>query len=144
MAQLVELLVDVGVFLYIEVGSRDVGFRLVVVVVADEVLDGVLGEEFLELGRQLRRERLVVGDDDGGALDALYDVRHRERLAAAGDAHERLMRQAVRDAVDDSLHRLRLVAGGLKIGYYLELWHGTPLGFAYLPPIIASRRKRAG
>jgi hypothetical protein len=39
---------------------RDVGFGLIVIVVADEILDGVLGEEFLELLVKLGRESLVV------------------------------------------------------------------------------------
>ena len=40
-AELVELLVDGGFLLDVEVAGGDVGFGLVVVVVADEVLDGV-------------------------------------------------------------------------------------------------------
>jgi hypothetical protein len=41
---------------------------LVVVEVADEVLDLVLGEELAELGVELRGERLVVGKDRVGRL----------------------------------------------------------------------------
>jgi hypothetical protein len=52
-AQLVDLLVDVGVLGDVGVGARDVGLRLIVVVVADEVLDGVLGEELAELAVEL-------------------------------------------------------------------------------------------
>ena len=52
-AQLVELLVDVGLLLDVGVGARHVRLGLVVVVVADEVLDGVAGEKFLELRRKL-------------------------------------------------------------------------------------------
>ena len=59
-AQLVDLLVDVGVLFDVGVGAGDVGLRLVVVVVADEVLDGVLGEELLELAVELGGEGLVV------------------------------------------------------------------------------------
>ena len=84
--QLVQLLVDVGVLLDVGVGPGDVGLGLVVVVVADEVLDGVAGEELLELGGELRRKRLVVSDYDGGALQALDGAGHGEGLAAAGHA----------------------------------------------------------
>ena len=58
--QLVELVVDVGVLLDVGVGARDVGLRLVVVVVAHEVFDGVPGQEVLELRGKLSGERLVV------------------------------------------------------------------------------------
>ncbi len=48
-AQLVDLVVDVGVLGDVGVGARDVGLRLIVVVVRHEVLDGVLREELAEL-----------------------------------------------------------------------------------------------
>jgi hypothetical protein len=47
--QAVDVLVDLGVLLDKGVRARDVSLRLVVVVVADEVLDGVVGEELAEL-----------------------------------------------------------------------------------------------
>jgi hypothetical protein len=45
----VDLLVDLGFLLDEGVGARDVGLGLVVVVVGDEILHRVLGEEALEL-----------------------------------------------------------------------------------------------
>ena len=57
-------------FSMIGVGARDVGLGLVVVVVGDEVLDRVVGEEVLELAVELGGERLVGGEDEGGALGA--------------------------------------------------------------------------
>ena len=44
-AEFVELFVDGGFFFDVEVAGGNVGFGLVVVVVGDEVLDGVVGEE---------------------------------------------------------------------------------------------------
>ena len=82
-AQLVDLLVDVGVLGDVGVGARDVRLGLVVVVVGDEVLDRVLGEELLELGAELRGERPVGRQDQRRPLPALDDVRHGERLAAS-------------------------------------------------------------
>jgi hypothetical protein len=55
--QAVYVLVDLGVLLDERVGPRDVGLGLVVVVVGDEVLDGVVREELGELVRELRGER---------------------------------------------------------------------------------------
>ncbi len=63
-AQPVDLVVDRRVLLDVEVLGRDVRLGLVVVVVADEVLDGVVREELPELVAELRREGLVVGDDE--------------------------------------------------------------------------------
>ena len=66
----VDLLVDRGLFLDVGVGRGDVGLGLVVVVVADEVLDGVLGKEALELLVELRGERLVMRHHERGPVDA--------------------------------------------------------------------------
>ena len=69
-AQAVDLLVDRRVLLDVEVLGRDVGLGLVVVVVGDEVLDRVVGEERAELVAQLRGERLVVREHERRALHA--------------------------------------------------------------------------
>src|SRR3712207_9180259 len=66
-------LVDRRVLLDVEVLRRDVGLGLVVVVVGDEVLDGVGREVRPELVAQLRRQRLVVRDDQRRALELLED-----------------------------------------------------------------------
>ena len=115
-AQLVDLLVDVRVLGDVGVGARDVRLGLVVVVVGDEVLDGVLGEELLELGAELRGERLVRREDERRALLALDDVRHRERLAGAGDAEQRLVLLLLLEAFDELVDGVRLVAGHLVVG----------------------------
>ena len=88
MPEAIDLVVDRRVLLDVEVLRRDVGLGLVVVVVADEVLDGVLGEELAELVAELGGQRLVVGDDQRRALDPLDHAGHRERLAGPGRAEQ--------------------------------------------------------
>ena len=100
-AELVELLVDGGFLLDVEVAGGDVGFGLVVVVVGDEVLDGVVGEEGFELVVELGGEGLVVREDEGGALDLLDDLGHGEGLAGAGDAEQDLILFAGGEAGDE-------------------------------------------
>ena len=68
-AETIEVVVDRGILLDIRVGARDVGLGLVVVVVAHEVLDRIVGEELAELAVELRGEGLVVGDDEGGEAE---------------------------------------------------------------------------
>ena len=99
----VDLVVDRRFLLDVRVGGRDVGLRLVVVVVADEVLDGVLREEALEFLVELRGERLVVRHDQRGPVHRGDDLRHRVRLARAGDAEQHL----VRVAAVQPLHQFR-------------------------------------
>ena len=57
-----DFLLDVGV------RARHVGFGLVVVVIGDEVFDGVVREEALELAVELRCQRLVRREDERRAL----------------------------------------------------------------------------
>ena len=60
----VDLVVARRVLLDVGVAPRQVGLGLVVVEVADEVLDGVLREELAELGVELGGQRLVVGEHE--------------------------------------------------------------------------------
>ena len=94
-AQLIDLVVHRKVLLDIGIGGRDIALGLIVIVVGDEVFDGVFGEKFAELVAQLRRKRLVVRDDERGPPHVLDDVCHRERLAAARHADEHLRADAV-------------------------------------------------
>jgi hypothetical protein len=47
MAHAVDLLVDRGILLDIGVGARDIGFGLVVIVIADEIFDRVVRKKLL-------------------------------------------------------------------------------------------------
>ena len=89
--QAVDLLVDRSVFLDVDVALRDVRLGLVIVVVADEIMDGVVGKELLELAIELGGQRLVVRHHQRGPLLLLDDVGHGEGLARAGHAHEHLV-----------------------------------------------------
>ena len=110
-SHLLDVFVDGAVLLDEQVALRHVGLGLVVVVVADEILDRVLREELAELAVQLRRQRLVGREDDGRPSQARDDVGHREGLARPGDAEQGLEGQAVVDALDQLRDRGRLVAG---------------------------------
>ena len=98
-AQTVDLLVDRTVLLDEGVGARDVGLGLVVVVVRDEELDAVLGQHLFQLGRQLRRQRLVRLEDQRRTLHVFDQPRDRRGLAAAGDALQGLVAKTVLDAL---------------------------------------------
>ena len=108
--------VDGGVFLDIEIGLGDVGLRLIVIVVADEILHRVVREELLELAVELGRQRLVGGQDQGGQVELGHDVGDGKGLAGPGDPQEHLVgipgphpRQQLPDG-------LGLVAGGRERG----------------------------
>ena len=114
-SQAVNLFVDGQVFLDIGVGGGQVGLGLVVVVVRHVVLHGIVGEEPLHLLVELGGQRLVVAQDEGGALMLLDDVGHGEGLARAGDAQQHLRPVAPTDALGQLAYGLGLIARGLIV-----------------------------
>ncbi len=126
----VDLLVDRGLLLDVGVGRRHVGLGLVVVVVGDEVLDRVVGEKGPELLVELRRQGLVVAEDQGRAVRRLDDLGHGEGLARAGDAEQRLERHPAVDPLHQPLDGFNLITGRLEFGIEDELAHaGTNFEF---------------
>ena len=123
MAHPVDLFVDRCVLLDVGVRGRQVGFRLVIVVVTDEVFDRVVREEGLELSVKLSRKGLVRGDDQGGPVDPCHDVGHGVGLAGAGDAQEHLVLGAPVDLLHQISDRFRLIPLWLEFRNELESIH---------------------
>ena len=99
---------------------------LVVVEVADEVLDRVVREELAELASTAGRPASCCGRGPASASGTAGDgLGHREGLPGARHAQQRLVAQAAGEAVDQALDRLRLVAGGLERGDEAEVGHGS-------------------
>src|ERR1043165_8040457 len=88
--------------------------------VSVEVVDGVVRKQRLELAVELVRQRLVVGDDQRGARQALDDVRDGERLAAARDPEEHLGGISARGAGGELVDGARLIAHRLELGLEAE------------------------
>jgi hypothetical protein len=97
-AQPLDLLVDRGVLLDVGVRLGDVRLRLVVVVVGDEVLDRVVGEQLTQLVGELGREGLVRLHDEGRALDPFGQPGDRRGLAGARgpEQHDVLLAPLIR------------------------------------------------
>ena len=122
---LLDLGVDLGVLLDVLVLLGDVGLGLVVVIVRDEVLHVVFGEELPELVVELGSEGLVVGDDERGLFDGLDHVRHRVGLPRPGHPEEGLVVRTRPEALDELRDGLGLVAGRLEGSCQPERCHGA-------------------
>ena len=86
MAQAVDFFVDGAVFLDVGVGRSDVGFWLIVIKIADEIMNFVFREKLAELGIKLGGESFVVGENEGWAIVFLDDICHRKSLARTSHA----------------------------------------------------------
>ena len=119
-AHAVDRLVYAAFLLDIGVAARDVGFGLVIVVIADEIFDCILGEEALELAIELRGEDLVGREDQCGPLQFLDYLGHGEGLARPGHAQQHLRLVAVLGRAAQFGDRSRLVARGSILADQLE------------------------
>ena len=112
----VDLVVDERVLLDVRVRLRDVCLGLVVVVVRDEVFDGVVGEERLELAEELGGERLVGRQHEGGPTDVRDEVGHRVRLAGPRHPAQHGVAAASADEAREIRDGARLVSARLVLG----------------------------
>ena len=122
-AQTVNLVVDGGILLNIGVRRGNIRLRLIIIVVGYEIFYRILGKKFAQLGAELCGQRFIVREHQRRPLGLLDDVRHGECLARTGNAHQRLLGQAVVDALHQLGHRLRLVACHLVGAVYLKFRH---------------------
>ena len=83
-SHLIDVFVDLGVFFDIGVRGGDISFRLIIIIIADEKLDGILRKEFFELAVKLGSQGLVMGDDQGRLLNLFNYVGHGEGLPRTG------------------------------------------------------------
>ncbi len=109
MAHLVYPVVYGGIFLNIGIRGRHVGFGLVIVVITDKILNSVMRKKRHELIVELRRQGLVVGDDQGSLLRRLDNIRDSKGLAGAGNPEECLMFQSVLNTLHKSFYRPGLI-----------------------------------
>ena len=123
MAQAVDLVVHRAVLLDVRVARRDVGLGLVVVVVRDEVLHPVVGEELSELVGQLRRQRLVRSQHEGGPLHLLDRPGDRGALARARDPEKGLEAVASLDALGERGNGGGLITRRFEVGDHPEGGH---------------------
>ena len=114
-AQLVQFVIDGGFFLDIHITGGNVGFRLVVVVIRDEVFNRVVGKELLEFVIELCRQGFVMGQHHGRTVQLLNDLGHGVGLARSGNAQQYLVLLAGIDAASQFSNGVYLVALGLVI-----------------------------
>ncbi len=124
--EFVELVVDGGFLVDVNVGGGNVSFGLVKIVIADEIFDGVFGEERFELVVELRGECFVVREDESGPVAGFDQLGHRKCFAGTGDAEQYLVLVAGFDAARELFDSRGLIATGLIIAAQLEV-HGRGL-----------------
>ena len=108
--QLVELLVDGGVLFNKGVGRGNIGLRLIVVIVGDEIFHRIVRKKLAEFAAELGCQRLVVGKHQGGPAHLFDDVCHGVGLSGAGHTQQRLRTVSAQHPLRQRLNGLWLVS----------------------------------
>ena len=124
----VDGLVDLRFLLDIGIAAGHIGLGLVIVVVADEVLDRVVGEEPLEFAVQLGGQRLVGRQDDRGTLRLLDNLGHGEGLARPRGPQQHLVALSGADARHQFGDGRGLVARRFKFAFQCKALPALQLG----------------
>lgn len=123
MAQLVDIVVDGRIFFYVSVRMRQIGFGLIIVVIADKIFHGVTWKQPLELIVELRGQRLVRGHDQGRAAQTGDGLGHGKGLPRAGHAQQYLVGHALPDTLAQSVNSRRLIPARSVFGNELKNGH---------------------
>ena len=105
-----DFLVDGEVFLDVRAGGRDVGLRLVIIVVGYKVLYRVVGEKLLEFLIKLGGKGLVVAQDQRRTLHLLHHIGHSEGFPGPCNAKKGLLRLALQNSLGQGGNGGRLVS----------------------------------
>ncbi len=117
---LIDRVIDGRIFGNIGVGLGKVCLRLVIIIIAHEIFDGVVGKKLPEFLVELTGQRLVVDQDQRRLLDAGDQVRHREGLARAGHPEQHVVPRAGLHPGGELLNRLGLIPTRRELGFQFE------------------------
>ena len=115
MSQLVDIVVDGRILFDVGVRGGHIGFRLIVIVIADEVFHGIAWKERAEFAVQLGGKGLVGGQHQRRTVAAGDEVGHGEGLARPCHPQQYLRRDTGLDIADELVDGLGLVARGLVL-----------------------------
>ena len=90
-AQSIDFFINDRVLFDVCVRGGNVSFRLIIIVVRNEVFDRVLGKQRFKFLIKLRAQGLIVGDYQRRALGPFDHAGDGKGLAAAGDAEQNLI-----------------------------------------------------
>ena len=115
MSELIYFIVYKGILLDINVLTRNICLGLKIIVVGNEIFHRIFGEKLTEFGAKLCRKCLVVGENEGGAVDLSDNICHGKGLTRACDTEQGLVTVAASYSVNELCYSLRLISRGLVI-----------------------------
>src|SRR3989344_8561470 len=111
MAQSLNVFVNIRLFFYISISCGHIRFRLIEIVIRNEIMNCVVGKKFTIFSGKLCRQRLVMRDDKRWFLGFLNNIGDGECFPRAGYAKKCLVPLAILQAFIKSRNRRWLISG---------------------------------
>ena len=112
MSESIDFFIDRRFFLDIGSTLHDIGLRLIVVIVRDEIMNSIFWEKLFEFLSELGGEGFIVCHDERWTLEFRDDIRHGEGLSRARHSEKRLEIIARTDGGDEFLDGRSLIPSG--------------------------------
>ena len=117
MTQAVDLLIDRSILFNIGIRMGDIGFRLIIIVIRNEILHRVIRKEFPKLRAELGSQRFIMSQHQCGTVQLFNDRSHSKGFTGAGNTQKGLLSQSPVDTVCQRLDGSRLVTGGAVVRF---------------------------
>ena len=115
--------IDLRFFLYVCVANRYIRFRLIVVIIRNEIVHRAFWKEFAILRSKLSGKRLVMCDNERRLAPLLDDVRHRKSLAGASYTEKCLVTLTCLKTLHERDNCRRLVSRRAIVALYFKRTH---------------------
>ena len=112
MPESIDFFIDRRFFFDIGSGFYDECFGLVIVIVADEIVDGIFWKKLLELLGELRCEGFIVSEDECWSLTSRDNIGHRKSFPRTSHPEERLILISGIYRSHEFPDGMRLISGG--------------------------------
>ena len=120
MTELINLVIDRAILFDISIARRDIGLRLVVIIVGNEVFYCIIGEELLELTIKLPGQRFIMCNNQSRLVDLSNNLTHGIGLTSTRRPHENLGLLAPINIIHQLLDSLRLVTRWLVLRHQFK------------------------
>ena len=124
MPHFIDLVVDGGVFFKIGIGLGQLGFGLVIIVIADKISNCVIREKSLELIVKLGRKGFIMSEHQGRFLHPFYDVGNGISFSGPRYPEQGLGTWAGSQSLDQFFYGLGLVPRRFIVGVKFKRLHG--------------------
>ena len=80
MPQSIDFIINFRIFFNVRIATGDIGLRLIIIKIANEIMHLVIRKKLLKLRKQLRRQSLIVRQHQRWHISSGNNIRHSKGL----------------------------------------------------------------